>query len=48
MDLDNHVIKATVAIPLLTIIADYDIKGRILVLPISGNGPANIKACKLK
>ncbi|XP_044740771.1 protein takeout-like [Chrysoperla carnea] len=44
IDLKNQVLGASVSIPHLNIQADYDVKGRILVLPINGEGPANITA----
>jgi hypothetical protein len=41
----NHKAKKivwTVKIPKLTILGDYKINGKFLVLPIRGEGPANI------
>ena len=35
-------------VPLLTILGKYDIKGRILILPITGKGDLNITLSKYK
>lgn len=42
MDIDNKHFKFVVHIPRANLIGEYDINGRILILPIQGKGPANI------
>lgn len=42
MDLDKQHATVTIHIPHLNILGNYDVSGRILVLPISGQGAANI------
>ncbi|XP_050308147.1 protein takeout-like [Anthonomus grandis grandis] len=41
-DFDNKIIEITMHSDMVQLIGTYDIKGKILVLPITGNGPANI------
>lgn len=42
MDVNNKHFKFVVHIPRANLIGEYDINGRILILPIQGKGPANI------
>lgn len=42
MDFDKNFLNIKNTIPKLTVMAQYDMKGRILVLPIEGNGNCNI------
>lgn len=46
MNLDNQFFEATGAIPQITLDGKYQIDGKILVLPITGSGRANITFCK--
>lgn len=39
---DDSSLLVTFAVPLMNFTANYDIKGRILVLPIEGTGPLEI------
>lgn len=45
-DFKNQKISFKLFIPNLNIISQYEIDGRILVLPIQGKGPGNITAGK--
>ncbi|GLV41783.1 uncharacterized protein CBL_12072 [Carabus blaptoides fortunei] len=42
MDINNRRFTFVVHIPRANLIGEYDINGRILILPIQGKGPANI------
>lgn len=45
-DKENNIVNVSITVPDVSIDADYRIKGRILILPIQGEGPANIKISK--
>jgi hypothetical protein len=45
-DFDRNHIMYDTKVPLLTILGDYEISGRILLLPISGKGDINITLSK--
>lgn len=45
-DVEKQHASITIGIPSCTLLADYDISGRILILPISGHGPSNITFSK--
>jgi hypothetical protein len=42
IDFDKHRAAADFSFPLLELIGKYDAKGRILLLPLNGNGDLNI------
>jgi len=48
MDIENVIYRVSVKIPALTLIGEYDIDARILVVPIQGKGPfsANVTDCE--
>lgn len=46
VNMEKHEIDLTFLIPTLELISKYKINGRILVLPISGQGDTNITFCK--
>lgn len=49
VDLDNkHIISAISDNPEIRLEAEYEMKGRILLLPIVGSGPCNISLCEYR
>jgi hypothetical protein len=46
-DLKHFRLRTDSLTPKMEFIADYVMKGRILVLPIQGKGVANITMCKI-
>lgn len=48
VDLENNHASITLHIPSLNIQTNYDVNGRLLVLPINGQGTANITYGKIK
>nr|CAD7402756.1 unnamed protein product [Timema poppensis] len=47
-DLDNYVMNTDVLNPKLELLSDYEISGRILLLPITGKGKCNVTLSELK
>nr|CAD7392774.1 unnamed protein product [Timema cristinae] len=47
-DLDNYVMNSDVLNPKLELLSDYEISGRILLLPITGKGKCNVTLSELK
>lgn len=45
-DREASTVEGTIFMPVFHIIADYKVSGRILVLPISGSGPFDLKMGK--
>lgn len=46
MDPHKHVYKFSVFIPKYIVSGDYDVNGRVILLPITGHGVANITMSK--
>lgn len=42
----DNIVMGSITVPDVDILADYKINGRILVLPIQGEGPFNLKLSK--
>lgn len=45
-DKANNIVNASITVPDVTLEGDYKINGRILVLPIQGEGPITLKISK--
>lgn len=45
-DREAGTVEGTIFVPVFHLIADYKVSGRILVLPISGSGPFDLKMGK--
>lgn len=45
-DKSTNIVSASITVPEVTLEADYKINGRILVLPIQGEGPITLKISK--
>lgn len=48
IDFDKKILKATSVNPNLRLQADYNMKGRVLLLPIVGDGPCNVTLVNMK
>lgn len=48
VNLKDMKVTASVFIPNVNVVGHYDVKGRILILPIVGSGPANFTFGKPK
>ena len=44
MDLTNYQVDISVDLPFLTFVGEYEVSGRLLVLPLKGKGPVRANA----
>lgn len=47
VNLDERQMEFVLHVPILVILANYDASGKILILPIQGNGASNITFGKI-